>query len=182
MRWDARVPLPYFRYRRGVLMRSSIPFSAVMVSSPEYYHAVVRSLSLNGLRCSIDAPHLLWDLSGEACARYQLICSYRQCIAFALAGGGWGRKWLAGISAPFAGLMWCMRSTGMQAWCARGEYLAACAGVRRIWQLPAHLALSRHVYVHHIGRHPPPRSFLIFSGLGINGQISSRKAGLYYAD
>lgn len=51
---------------------------------------------------------------GKPVSRYQLICLYRQRIAFCAAGVGWGRN--GQRSDPFwRPELWCMRTTGMQA-------------------------------------------------------------------
>ena len=84
---DARVLLPAFPdIRRGVT-------DAQVVSRRDTFagHITLLFGHYNGVGIYlIDAPHL-YDRPGSP-YRYQLICLYRQRIAFCAAGVGWGRN------------------------------------------------------------------------------------------
>ncbi len=107
---DARVLLPAFPdIRRGVT-------DAQVVSRRDTFagHITLLFGHYNGVGIYlIDAPHL-YDRPGSPYHDTNLFAYTDNVLRFALLGVGWGQKWPAGLTHSGV-LMWCMRTTGMQA-------------------------------------------------------------------
>ncbi|MGU0016077.1 glycogen/starch synthase [Escherichia coli] len=171
---DARVLLPAFPdIRRGVT-------DAQVVSRRDTFagHITLLFGHYNGVGIYlIDAPHL-YDRPGKPVSRYQLICLYRQRIAFCAAGVGWAEM-ASGLD-PF----WRPDVVHAHDWHAglAPAYLAARGRPAKSVFTVHNLAYQGMFYAHHMNDIQLPWSFFNIHGLEFNGQISFLKAGLYYAD